>query len=361
MKKTLSWILILCIIVPMCFASCAKKDEGGDSAVSSEISYQETASGIAKTENDGEFTFAFDPYVLPLEVKYALGNTNYYNRFVDAVLASEETVSVPSRDYYDIIRFTVGESFPFSALVSGYRYDGQNNRILISYNYTKTHNEKIVEFEKAVQEIFDECVKNTDGDVIAAISLYSWISQNITITQDNTVAVKPTDDTASSEIASDETETTQDDENKTKADIYNTLIEKKGTPASVASLYNFLLMQLGIECKTVSGWNTQSYKTWNMVELDSKWYHCDITSEQKETDGEGLKYFGMTEQKASENIGGNEIYTGQFSWFTSDLPKSNSARFKDFANIVSWEINTNRDGIVAFTDEYSRFSWNIKD
>ncbi|MEE1279289.1 MAG: transglutaminase domain-containing protein [Oscillospiraceae bacterium] len=361
MKKTLSWLVILCIIVPMCFVSCAKKDEGGTSAVSSGISYQETSSEIAKTEGDGEFTFAFDPYVLPLEIKSALGSTSYYKAFVDAVLASEERVSVPSRDYYDKIRFAMGECFPFSALVSGYRYDNEKNQILISYNYTQTHIEKINNFEKSVQEIFDECVKNTDGDVMAAISLYSWISQNITITQDNTVSDKPNDDTASSEIASDETEYTQDDENEIKSDIYNTLIEKKGTAASVASLYNFLLMQLGIECKTVSGWNSQSYKTWNMLELDSKWYHCDITSEQKETDGEGLKYFGMTEKMASEIVGGNEIYTGQFTWFTSDLPKSNSTRFKDFVNIVSWEMNTNRDGIVAFTDEYSRFSWNIKD
>ncbi len=361
MKKALSLILILCIIVLFCLSSCAKKDKNDIASVSSDVSYKESSSGISKTEDSGEFTFAFDPYVLPVEVKYALKDTTPYNKFVNAVLEAKESAPLPSREYYDIIRFAIGENFPFSALISNCRYDSVNNRVLISYEFSKTHSEKIGEFKKAVQEIFNTCVKNTDDDAIAAISLYSYLAKNIDIKADNTVIAKEPDDTASSEISSSEQYSTQNDNTEIKADIYSTLMDKKGTASSVSSLYNFLLMQLGIECKTVSSWNVNSYKTWNMIKLDSKWYHCDIASEQRETEGDGLKYFGMTEQKVTENTGLEDIYTGQSSWFTDKLPKSNSNRFKDFANIVSWEINTNRDGLVAYSDEFSRFSWNIKD
>lgn len=362
MKKTLSCMLIICLLIPFCFASCKKKETGGFSSItSSDIPYTETTSEIAKTEEGGEFTFAFDPYVLPRDVKKELGTITHYKNFVNAVIARQSSVSMPSRDEYDMIRFAIGENFPYSALISGYRYDSATNSILISYEYNSSHNDKISQFKSAVQEVFDACVKNTDDDTLAAISLYSYLVQNIEIIETKP-AENPSDNAESSDIAIDETSSESDSEGQTiMADIYTTLIDKEGTASSVASLYNFLLMQLGIDCKTVSSWNAKTYKTWNMIELDSKWYHCDIPAEQKEADGEGLKFFGMTEEKASLNVNGNEIYTGQWTWFSKDLPKAKSNRFEEFDKIVSWEINTDRDGILAYTDEFSRFSWNIND
>ena len=143
MKKAFSLILILCIVALFCLSSCAKKDNNDIASSSSNISYKESSSGISKIEDSGEFTFAFDPYVLPLEVKYALEDTTYYNKFVNAVLEAKESVALPSREYYDIIRFAIGENFPFSALISNCKYDSANNRVLISYEYSKTHSEKI--------------------------------------------------------------------------------------------------------------------------------------------------------------------------------------------------------------------------
>ncbi len=363
MKKIVSFLLILCLFIPLCFVSCAKKEVEGVSGESSNISYVEASSGIAKTENDGSFTFAFDPYVLPRDVKQALGGTSLYKRFVDAVLEHQKTVSMPSRDDYDNIRFAIGENFPFAALISDYRYDLANSQIMISYEYEQTHDEKIQAFKAAVQQVFDACVENNDDDVIAAISLYAWLAQNIEIENETPVYTDVSSNIASSEIASSEGSPfeTEDEATDTATDIYHTLIEKKGTAASVSALYSFLLMQLGIECKTVSSWNTQNYKTWNMIQINSKWYHCDIYSEQKETEGTGLRFFGMTRERVLQYIDGNGIYSGEWSWFTSDIPKANSARFEDFSRIVSWEMNQNRDGIVAFTDEYSRFTWGIND
>ena len=114
MKKALCLILSVCVIIPFCITSCSKKENTSSDYVS-EAPFVDSSSGIAKTEEDGKYTFAFDPYVLPDSVKKSLKTTSHYKNFVDAVLEAEETVSMPSREYYDKIRFAIGENFVFSA------------------------------------------------------------------------------------------------------------------------------------------------------------------------------------------------------------------------------------------------------
>lgn len=362
MKKIILLLLVCCTVFTLCFSSCKRSQNGEiESDISSEITYYEDSSTIAKTETDGNFTFAFDPYVLPEDVKKALGGTSLYKRFADAVIEREETVSMPSRDDYDNIRFAIGENFPFAFLISGYKYDSANNQILISYNYEQTHNSKMEDFENAVGQVFDSCVVNSDDDVIAALSLYNWLAHNIEIEADKISDTNfENGENVSSGIASDETSSEiADDEQENDFDIYSTLINKKGSSDSVSALYNFLLMQLGIECKTVSCWEGNQYHTWNMICLNSKWYHCDISAEQKETDGTGLKFFGMNTDRLSQYITAEEIYTGEWTWFTNDIPAAKSDRFEDFANVVSWEVASDRNAINAFTEEYSRFVFKI--
>ncbi len=357
MKKGISLILTVLIIITIFLVSCAPKKQNSGLNASSDISYTDS-SEIAKTEEGGEFTFAFDPYVLSEDAKKAMGTTAYYKKFVNAVISSEKTVSIPTREDYDNIRFAIGESFPYSALIKIYRYDSQNNQVQIYYNYDTEFDSKIKNFEMRVKDVFDGCVNNTDDKAIAAISLYSWLVQNVEITSDNKIVQNDNEDSsgiAVSDISVD------DKNNEFNTDIYNTLMEKKGTPASVSALYNFLVMQLGIEGKTVSAWKQSEYKTWNMIKLGMKWYHCDIASEQKENDGQGLMFFGMTEKKAFENAGVNEAFTGQSKWFTNKLPNANSKRFECFENIVSWELSPSRNSITAYTEEFSRFNWNIED
>lgn len=361
MKKTVLLLLVSLTVLSLLLSSCRDNNDNTESGISSEITYyDDESSTIAKTETDGSFTFAFDPYVLPEDVKKALGGNANYKKFARAVVSREEYVTMDSRDDYDNIRFAIGENFPFSFLIEGYKYDSTNNRILISYNYEKTHDSKIEEFEKAVGNIFDECVNNSDNDVIAAVSIYAWLAQNIQIVQNETTHNTHDVQDTSSEIAQQETASkTDDEENKVVFDYYTTLIDKKGSEESVAALYNFLLLQLGVEGKTVGCWQNNQYRTWNMVCLDSKWYHCDILMEQKETEGTGLKYFGLNKERLAQHITAKEIYTGQWKWFTNKIPKANSSRFDDFEKVVSWEVSADRSSIDAFTEEYSRFVFEI--
>ncbi len=358
MRRSFALAVSIILITAVLFSGCKKEKAPQNSSSAPQKEYLNASSSIAKTETDGNFTFAFDPYVLPEDVKEAIGGTLYYNRFVNAIINQKDTVSMPSREVYDNVRFALGENFPFSILIENYRYDSQNNQVLISYAFEKTHDEKITDFKKAVQEVFDECVMNSDDDTLAAMSLYKWVSENITVVKNNTVKEETTSDvdTTSSSIAQNEEETSD----SVQTDIYTTLINKEGTDESVAALYNFLVMQIGVEGKSVSAWeDTKTYSTWNLIKLDSKWYHCDIAKEQKATDGAGLKYFGMTQKRVLEYVKSDELYVGEWNWFTNQPPKANSGRFSDFASVTSWEIDGLRNKIKAYTEEFNHFIWEI--
>ena len=174
---------------------------------------------------------------------------------------------------------------------------------------------------------------------------------NISKTENNTNS-----DIASSSIA----QTEEEGQDKVQTDIYTTLINKEGTDESVAALYSFLLMQIGVEGKSVSAWeNNKTYTTWNLIKLGSKWYHCDIAREQKATDGAGLKYFGMTQKRVLEYIKSTELFVGEWKWFSSEPPKANSDRFSDFISVTSWEIDDSRNKIKAYTEQFNQFIWEI--
>ncbi len=357
MKKAVSFFLLICIVFSFSLVSCKEKEP--EVNVSSQISFYEDSSTIAKTETDGNFTFNFDPYVLTTDVKKALGTTEHYKNVVDAIINGKESVSVPTRDDYDNIRFALGENFPYAFLVSNLKYDSADNKVLISYNYKDEHGSKIDEIKKAVSEIFAQSVTKTDDEALAAVSIYSWLAKNIEIEGNEISKHQNTTSSGiaqseSSSIASDETDSEQ-----SKYSFYTALVEKKASNESISALYSFLLMQLGIESKTVSCWQDGQYYSWNLVCLNSKWYHCDVSKEQKETDGTGLKYFGMNSQRLSEYITDKDVYTGQWKWFTSSIPKTKNKRFDDFKSVVSFEIGSERTSLDAFTEEYSRFTFDF--
>ena len=343
MKKTALLFLIISIFMSVFVTSCADNNDTLGSVSSGVASYEEVSSTI-KTDINGNFTFEFDPYVLPKSVIKAIGGNEEYVKLVDAILGRQSSVSVSSQNAYDNLRFAIDECFVLSFLVKEFDYDSENNLILISYNFSDTHNEKIDEVKTAVNEILTASVEKNDKNALAAISVYSYLAQNISL---DGKTLNVADDDTSSQIAQTETE------NET-LDLYSTLINKKSNSQLISKLYSFLLMQLGIDSKTVGCWQNNEYITFNLINLDNKWFFCDINAEQSKTEGKGLKFFGMNTKRLEGYITAKEIYTGQYNWFTSDLPAANSKRFNDLQNVISWEVSSQRSAIDAFTEEYSR-------
>ena len=354
MKKITAILLSLLCVFSVLLTSCKKKDD--DSSDSSNIgSYIDSSSSIAKVEQNGEYTFNFDPYVISEDIKIAMKDVRYYNRFVSAVTAHNTSVALPSIEQYDNIRFAINESFPFSYLISGYYYDSAQSKMIISYKFDAEKSKTIIkEFKDKIQEIFSECVTSSDNNIIAAISLYSYIANNFNIVKVQPIKEDNAFSLSSSEVVSSESSLDTDKE----SGMYLTLINKEGTSEDISTLYNYLLMQLGIECKTVSSWdNNGEYHTWSLVKLNNKWYHCDIASESKVNGGKGLKYFGMTQDRIESYINSESIYTGEHTWFSDKLPKANSKKFSDFETVISWDYAQDRNGLNLKTESGSEFYW----
>ncbi len=348
MKKIIA--AVLGVLMAFLLFGCAKKEKAPLN-VSSGVTYTETTSDIAKAEINGEYTFVFNPYVVSNEAINGMKGNEHYNKFVSAVIDRASAVSVPNREDYENIRFAIGEYFPFSSLIENFRYSAIDMAVLIDYKYdAEEHNKKISDFKAEIENIFTECVDKKDDSIIAAVSLYNWISRNITISASPRI-----ENTVSSGIAQAETSQTGVVSN----DIYSTLLTKKGSEKSAAALYGFFLKQLGIDSKVVGGWSGDSFRTWNIVCLNKKWYHCDIYSEQKATNGEGLYYFGMTKSEIKDVFSVDKICTGEWKWYTEKTPSASSKKFEDFRDIQSFSINAERNGIEAYTKELSRFMWEI--
>ena len=353
MKRFLSFVLILVMIFCFMLTSCSEDGDVVSSEISSKKTYSDSTSGISQTEQEGDFTFAFNPYVISNEALQGMEGNKYYNKFVKAVLNRESSVEIPSQEDYDNIRFASGEFFPFLTLVDTFGYNTEKKEIYIEYKYKeKEHNQIISDFKAEIQSIFDECVTNTDDDVMAAMSVYRWIATNISVVKIETNK-KDDEDTVSSSISESE------EQNDEKIDLFSTLINKKGNEYTIASLYNFLLKQLGIDGKTVSAWVKNNYRTWNMICLDDEWYHCDIIKEIEKTEGTGLVYFGLDAKAVKSYISSEKFYTGEWNWFTEDIPDADDDRFGDFRKVKSWTPSTSRKEIKAFTIDFSNFVWKI--
>jgi len=346
MKKSAVLLLFVLPLISTVFTSCTKKQDMG-SSTSSGISSYEDVSSVTKTDFEGNFTFAFDPYVMPKSVSNAIGGNEEYVKLCDAVINKQTSVSVSSQKAYDNLRFAFDECFILSFLVKEFDFDSENSLILISYNYGDEHNTKIEEVKTAVSEIFTAAVVKNDKKDVAALSLYSYLAKNIDILGSNTVN---NSDNTSSSISQTETET-----HNTKYDIYTALINKKANSQSVSKLYSFLLMQLSIDSKTVGCWQSGEYHNFNLISLDNKWYFCDILAEQNFTQAKGLKFFGMNRNRVKGYITAENIYTGQYNWFTDKLPGANSKKYDKFKDVISFELDAQRKSLDAFTEEYSRF------
>ena len=76
------------------------------------------------------------------------------------------------------------------------------------------------------------------------------------------------------------------DEKNLDQSMYSVMVLRSGVCASFAKSFEFILQILGIPCTVVNGRLTRSSgilgttlgHEWNLVQLDGKWYHLDVTS-----------------------------------------------------------------------------------
>lgn len=84
--------------------------------------------------------------------------------------------------------------------------------------------------------------------------------------------------------------------------IYGTFVEKSAVCDGLAKAIQILLDKVDVENIFITGYLNQVPHAWNMVKLDSNWYHLDVTSDKyvKEEDGTTKTvvhtYFNVTDE-----------------------------------------------------------------
>lgn len=68
------------------------------------------------------------------------------------------------------------------------------------------------------------------------------------------------------------------DERYSDQSLYSVLVRKRGVCAGFAKAFNYIMNLAEIPCITVTGYLDGARHSWNMVQLDGRWYHVDATS-----------------------------------------------------------------------------------
>ncbi|MFA5659407.1 MAG: transglutaminase domain-containing protein [Oscillospiraceae bacterium] len=131
---------------------------------------------------------------------------------------------------------------------------------------------------------------------------------------------------------------------------YGILFNKKGVCLGYTRTFQLFMDIIGVECLTVhSTANDNEEHAWNMVRLDGRWYHVDVTWDDPIPDnGEKpvFSYFNVTD----------EIMKAQHQWDSSKFPRADSTAYnyhvmsgliaedqRQLEQIVAKEINKGKE------------------
>ncbi len=254
--------------------------------------------------NDGaHFTFkrhVFSEYYLK---EYGEKRRSAFFRFVDAVLAGEDRFQCPD-DATEIWCCGVFSSlfFPIAQpyITAAYEGDGWAK---ITYKIPKEEFlEKERAFEERICEILNDVLEDDYTDTEKALALYEFMTEYCTY------------DTEMLEHL---------DEWSDRQSTLRCLTEQTGVCWEIASLYEFLLLQCGVNAEPIRGIafdeNEPSHE-WNYITLDGQGYQIDATwgiTDRREPD---LKYFLFTDElretrdgyeEESFEIGGAGFYNSR--------------------------------------------------
>lgn len=102
-----------------------------------------------------------------------------------------------------------------------------------------------------------------------------------------------------------------DDSLDNYSNAYGALVEGKAVCEGYARAFKYLCDKVGIPCELVIG-STDVDHMWNVVEIDGKWYHVDVTwDDPKNKDGDyiGYTYFNLSQEEILKDHTIDDTYT----------------------------------------------------
>lgn len=272
-SKTIVLILLLCILI----TGCGKADTSSDQAAA------DTAPAIETIANNKEGHYSFHPHVFGSRYYEQFGDStrDAFFAYCDALRNGDDTFACPDQETLD---WCVGRLSHFFFPVAEQNIEAgicENGTAHIVYKIPKEEFlQKEGEFEQDITDILNDCLSDDYCEFEKIIALYEYMTMNYAYDYemyDHTV------------------------EWMDKQSPYRCLMEKQGICNEIASLYNYLLLQVGIDSEEIGGATVSPYDgsseahSWVFITLDGESYHIDPTYGLNEA-RPPLCYFMMTDK-----------------------------------------------------------------
>ncbi|RKM56973.1 hypothetical protein D6856_14450 [Butyrivibrio sp. XB500-5] len=272
--------------------------------------------------------FSFNPHVCSKKLYEAYGPEEWetFFKLVDALRKGEDTFECPSREIYEWC-FSGGpldELFPVGRYNLEMDFENGYTEGVGHITYLIPKDEfmkKQKAFEKMVMKIVNDNVDKDYTDFEKCIALYEYMINNYVYDYDEAKANE-----------SGDFYTTWD------CGTYRTFLDKKGVCNELSNVYNYLLLQCGVEAAKYEGWvNTEPVgHAWSYVTLDGVGYFIDPTWGLPDQTDSDLQYFMITsdERDPDFDVMEPEIYYYDFQKKDVDF----TAKDNRFAALHSGEF-----------------------
>lgn len=300
-----------------------------------------------ETSKKNELTYVnitYDPTVLGKRAEDNLGEkaTKYYKEIlIPAVLNRKKEIDVP-KDLTDNEKALIVNYFqqicPLEYFTGTPFFNVNKDKILFDYTRCKDMTEKeykqlVNNMCKSIESIINNNIKENYNYFESVISLYRYLSQY-------TVYNKDAEST----------------------NAYGVLVNKEGTCCGFAQSIQILLSQLNLDEGYQVEWLSRDDiegHVWNVLYVDEEWYYFDATWENGSTNGDGLIYFAMDEDRRSNDYLQKDEYTMSPLSLDLSVPTCNSNRFEIFKYCRKYKLDL--DNHVVKIKNYEDNKWYILD
>jgi hypothetical protein len=122
-------------------------------------------------------------------------------------------------------------------------------------------------------------------------------------------------------------------ETENASNAYGALIEGNAACEGYSRAMAYLCGKVGIPCEIITGSADNTYHMWNMVEVDGKWYHIDLTWDDPVFSVElddyiSYDYFNINDTQIFRN------HTADTSFFTYPVAYSSNAEYYTYYNYI---------------------------
>nr|MCR4925573.1 leucine-rich repeat protein [Clostridiales bacterium] len=306
LKSTAVLLLIIALLNVMPLSSLAN-------VIDENTLYTETVS----LYQSGSLTTDYDDSQKDL-LKLTSNYSTAVEKIVYAMKSLQKDIDITSyyikiEDIKQIFEYCINnnpELFFIQRKINYYASNGYITRLFWEWNYSRA---EINEMKERLEEVVTSAVssvKNKEYSKIGlALKLHDYLTNLVTYD------IKET--------------------NSNRYNSYGALVEHKAVCQGISLAYIYLLKQVGIEC--VMATSASMVHGWNMVNIDDKWYHIDVTWDAKVIlDGNGnykgknlnYDYFLVSDKKLSADHNSWLVNIPSLSSFST--PKATTTTYDSY-------------------------------